>query len=167
MFQSLFKLIFPFILFGVSSCNRSSFDGKIYHSPSFSFQVGKLNADWTSLDADEATLAFRNVSKKAVISIFGQCGQSKEDVPLIALTKHLFLRFTDVNLQTQTLVPFNEREALHTVVLARLDGVQKTFDVWVLKKDGCVYDIALISEPEFYSDLKDEFEQFALQFVTL
>ena len=32
------------------------------------------------------------------------------------------------------------REAMHTVMSAKLDGVPKMFDAYVLKKDGCVYD---------------------------
>ena len=71
----------------------------------------------------------------------GRCGVDGEDVPLAALTQHLFLRFTEREIVEQAVVPFDRREAMRTVVIAKLDGVPMKFDVWVLKKDGCVYDL--------------------------
>ena len=47
----------------------------------------------------------------------------------------------------QKIVPFDRREAMHTVAQAKLDGVPMKFAVCVLKKDGCVYDLAYMAAP--------------------
>jgi hypothetical protein len=49
---------------------------------------------------------------------------------------------------------------MHTVVVAKLDGVPKKFDVWVLKKDGCVYDLYYIAPPDRYESGVGDFEGF-------
>ena len=52
------------------------------------------------------------------------------------------------------------REAMHTVMRAKLDGVPKTFDAYVLKKDGCVYDFVDISAPAELAANRAAFETF-------
>jgi hypothetical protein len=50
---------------------------------------------------------------------------------------------------------------------AKLDGVAKSFDVYVLKKDSCVYDFINISSPETFDRARPLFERFVLGFHTL
>ena len=59
------------------------------------------------------------------------------------------------------------REAMHSTVVAKLDGVPKKFDVWVLKKDGCVYDLAYISAPQHYDAGAPAFARFVQGFRTM
>ncbi len=68
-------------------------------------------------------------------------------MPLTALTHHLFLHFTDRELASQKTVELDGREALRSELTARLDGVPKHFVIYVLKKDGCVYDFMHIAPP--------------------
>ena len=70
-------------------------------------------------------------------------------MPLQSLTQHLFLQFTERQIELQQLMPLDGREALETQMVAKLDGVEKHFHVVVLKKDGCVYDFLQIAgEPQ-------------------
>ena len=75
--------------------------------------------------------------------------------------------FTERDLLSQEVVPFDGREAMHSVMLAKLDGVPKKFDVWVLKKDGCVYDMYLIAEPARFDAGVGEFRKFVSGFTTV
>jgi hypothetical protein len=59
------------------------------------------------------------------------------------------------------------REAMHTVMRAKLDGVAKMFDAFVLKKDGCVYDFVVISSPANFDSNRQVFENFVSGFHTL
>lgn len=96
-----------------------------------------------------------------------RCGQDGDDVPLIALTNHLFLMFTDRNIVTQEVIPFDDREAMHTVMNAKLDGVPMTYDVWVLKKDGCVYDLLYLAPEATFDQAHQSFEGLVQGFATV
>ncbi len=130
----------------------ATFDGTVYRGDSVAFQVPERPASWRSLEAQGTALAFRDERANATIAVNGRCGKDAEDVPLPALTQHLFLMFTEREVTSEEVVPFDGREALHTVMSAKLDGVPKRFDVWVLKKDGCVYDLYFISAPERFEE---------------
>jgi hypothetical protein len=88
-------------------------------------------------------------------------------VPLTALTNHLLLGFTERDVQEQEIVPMDGREALRTHVVARLDGVPRELLFYVMKKDDCVYDLALLAPvgPQFERALV-EFEPFVAGFTT-
>ena len=51
-----------------------------------------------------------------------------------------------VSFSEQQLVEMDGREALRTHLIAKLDGVPKRFTVYVLKKDGCVYDFLHVAD---------------------
>ena len=64
-------------------------------------------------------------------------------------------------------IPFDEREAMHTRLRAKLDGVVMDYDVFVLKKDGCVYDFVYVADPAKSEGGAVVFEQFVETFHTL
>ena len=98
------------------------------------------------------------------MAVNGRCGKDAEDVPLKSLTQHLFLQFTDRQLEDQELLSLDGREALRTEMTAKLDGVQKYFHVVVLKKDGCVYDFLQIANQHLE---KEPFLDFVRGFQSL
>jgi hypothetical protein len=150
-----------------TGCGAAGFDGTTYHGEGFAFRVPAPPASWQRLEVSHASLAFRDESDDATIAVNGRCNVDGEDVPLSALTQHLFLQFTDRAIVAQEVVPFDGREALHSVLVAKLDGVPKKFDVWVLKKDGCVYDFFYIAMPERYESGLPAFQQFVQGFRSL
>jgi hypothetical protein len=87
-----------------------------------------------------------------------------DDVPLEALTHHLFLHFTQRSLVKQERVELDGRAALRTELNAELDGVALRYLVYVIKKDGCVYDFIHVS-PNGRG--RAEFERFVQGFGTL
>jgi len=101
------------------------------------------------------------------VLVNGRCGQDGDDVPLLALTQHLFMSFTEREIVEQTVVPMDGREAMHTVMRAKLDGVPKVFNAYVLKKDGCVYDLVGIWAAGKFEGQRAAFEGFASGFHTL
>jgi hypothetical protein len=58
------------------------------------------------------------------------------------------------------------REALRTEMVAALDGVPKRYTVYVLKKDGCVYDFLRIADGAGKTQ-EQSFERFVQSFSTL
>jgi hypothetical protein len=164
------RLSFALLLFGsgavVSACS-APFDGTTYRGQGFAFRLPPRPESWQRLETEGANLVFRDARGGATVAVSARCGKDAEDVPLEALTRHLFLQFTEREPLLEEKVPFDGREALHTVMTAKLDGVPKKFDVWVLKKDGCVYDLYLIAEPATFDAGASEFRKFVSGFSTV
>jgi hypothetical protein len=75
---------------------------------------------------------------------------------------------TQRTIASQETIPFDGREAMHTVLRAKLDGVPMDYDVFVYKKDDCVYDFVYVAEPaETRGDGMRAFEQFVSGFHAL
>jgi hypothetical protein len=138
-------------LFGVtflaSACGGSHYDGRVYDDGKLRFHTGPVPSAWHHVEADGTLLAFRDDQSPAMIALNGRCGVDGDDVPLASLTQHLFLQFTERELKSQAELTLDGRAAMRTELLGKLDGVPKHFVVYVLKKDGCVYDFWRIADP--------------------
>ncbi|NUQ79515.1 MAG: hypothetical protein HUU21_38895 [Polyangiaceae bacterium] len=151
----------------LSACGGPSFNGTIYRNNEIAFKVSPPPPTWQRIEVTSTALAFRDEKNDATIAVNGRCGKDSDDVPLRSLTQHLFFQFTERVVEREEVVPFDEREALHTVLLAKLDGVPKKFDIWVMKKDGCVYDLLFIARPSSFDEGVASFREFARGFSTL
>jgi hypothetical protein len=148
------------------ACTSTGFDGQVYRDGDLRFRVGPIPSGWRHLDVDDSRLAFRDDRANATIAVNARCGVDGDDVPLASLTQHLFLEFTDRAELSQTNVSLDGREALRTEENAALDGVKKQYLVYVLKKNGCVYDFMHIAEGSA-PESRSEFERFVRGFATL
>jgi hypothetical protein len=150
----------------VTGCASAAFDGRVYHAEGMRFRVGPIPSSWREITVDDALLAFRDDSANATVALNGRCGVDGDDVPLSSLTQHLFLQFTNRELIAQQTLSLDGREALRTEMNASLDGVPKHYLVYVLKKDGCVYDFMYIAALGSAGS-NAEFERFVQGFSTL
>lgn len=150
----------------LAACASSGFDGHVYKDDDVHFRVGPVPSSWRRLEVDDTRLAFRDDSNNATVAVNGRCGMDGDDVPLISLTQHLFLQFTERSQLSQTKVDLDGREALRTELDAALDGVKKRYLVYVLKKDGCVYDFMYIAADSAPGS-RAEFERFVQGFAAL
>jgi hypothetical protein len=148
----------------LASCASSGFDGRVYRSEDLAFRVGPVPPSWRSISVEGTRLAFRDDAASATVQVSGRCGVDGDDVPLEALTHHLFLHFTKRYLLKQQRVALDGREALRTELNAELDGVALQYVVYVLKKDGCVYDFIHVSPS---ARGRAEFERFVQGFGTI
>jgi hypothetical protein len=140
-------LSFSVLCFSVilSGCGASTFDGTLFRKDDVAFRLEHLPPSWRQIEINDTALAFRDDQSETTVAINGRCGRDADDVPLQSLTQHLFLQFTERQIESQQLMPLDGREALETQMVAKLDGVVKHFHVVVLKKDGCVYDFLQIA----------------------
>jgi hypothetical protein len=150
----------------VAGCGHEAFDGRVYHAGRASFRVGPVPASWDRIEVEGAMLAYHDRASGGSIEVHAQCGRDADDVPLVALTNHLLIGFTERDVKLEETVPFDGREARHTVVHAKLDGVPLALDAWVLKKDGCVYDVVFVVPPAQHAANADAFAKFARGFST-
>jgi hypothetical protein len=142
-----------------------AFDGTVFRKDGVAFRVPPRPSDWRAIRVDEASLAFRDDPRDASILVNGRCGV--EDAPLLALTNQLIMGTTEREVEAQDTLPFDGREALHTRMRAKLDGVPMLYDIYVLKKDGCVYDFVYVAPPPLAEAGLAAFERFVSDFHTL
>jgi hypothetical protein len=146
------------------ACGGPHFNGTVYDDGKLRFHTGPIPSTWHTIDADGTLVAFRDEQAPVTIALNGRCGVDGDDVPLASLTQHLFLQFTDRKQSSQQELNLDGRAALRTDMIGKLDGVPKQFLVYVLKKDGCVYDFWRISEPGVGDS--SAFEAFVKGFTT-
>lgn len=152
------------VLVPALGCGGGGFDGRTYHGEGYSFTVPSAPRTWTPIRATETALAFDDGSSGATIAVNGRCDRDGEDVPLQSLTQHLFLTFTEREVHSQEVFPFDGREAMRTDVTAKLDGVPRRLVVWVMKKDKCVYDLFFLARPDRFDAGVGAFDAWARGF---
>jgi hypothetical protein len=157
-------LLFACVL--VAACAGAGFDGHVFRGDGMAFEVGPIPSTWRTIDVDGALVAFRDDRSASTVALNGRCGLDGDDVPLEALTHHLFLHFTDRKLVSQERVSLDQRAALRSELVAELDGVPMHYVVYVLKKDGCVYDFMHVSGAADTAG-REAFERFVRGFETL
>jgi len=126
------------------------------------YRLAPLPAEWTEARSSDHSVAFHH-SDGGTIVADANCGEG-DDVPLDVLTNHLL--FGVENRKEQPRVPFqlDGRGALRTKLAGTMDGVQVAFDIVVLKKDGCIFDLYLISPPDRVTRREPEFDRFVAGF---
>ncbi len=150
-------------------CNHaSSFEDGVYRKGGLEVRVGPVPAEWRRVSIEGADLAFRDDGRSGSALFDVRCGSRSDDAPLSALTQHLIIGTTEREYDAQDTVPFDRREALHTLLRAKLDGVPMQYDIYVMKKDGCIYDLVYVAPPGRFGEGAAAFERFAsgLQTVT-
>jgi hypothetical protein len=147
-------------------CGKTAFDGRSYQAGDVAFHIGPIPATWQRLEVEGARLAYRDPATETILSISARCGRDADDVPLAALTQHLFIQFTERNIVEQRAFDLDGREALRTELKAKLDGVPRRFRVVVLKKNGCVYDLSEIASAKANPQSDAVFETVVAGFGT-
>jgi hypothetical protein len=146
---------------------EARFEGGVYRSGPVAFRVGEVPPGWAPVHVDNATLAYRDEAHRASVLIDGRCHAKDDDVPLLALTDHLVAGTTERAIALQETLPFDAREAMHTRMRAKLDGVPMDYDIFVVKKDACVYDLVYLGAPGAMDAGVAPFEQFVGTFHTV
>lgn len=131
-----------------------------------SYRFGPLAPAWQPIEIEGNDAAWHDPGSGAVIHVDHACGRDL-DVPLPSLVQHLLIGFTEREYLVEETVPFDGREARHVVVRASLDGVPRMLELYVLKKDGCIYDIGVVAPPRTFEQVRSSFETFARGFHTL
>jgi hypothetical protein len=137
-------------------------EGSTVRANGISIAMGEVPPTWKRIDVDGATLAFRDQAQDAVVLLNTRCQHRDNDAPLSVLTRHLVMGTTERDVLIEETIPFDQREALHTVMRAKLDGVPRQYDIYVIKKDDCILDLVYVAPPERFSEGAPLFERFAM-----
>jgi hypothetical protein len=117
-----------------------------YQDSHVSYAIGAPGAGWVPLHLERADVAWHHPELGAGLLVNSSC-EGVEDSPLAGLTNELLIGTTEREILEQTLLPWSKREALESTVVGKLDGVLRKRLLFVLKKDGCVYDIVYDAPP--------------------
>lgn len=160
------RLVLAVALLLAGCASKDAWDGRVYHAGRASFRTGPIPNNWQREDnVQGAMLAFRD-RDGGMVSVYSRCGQDGDDVPLGALTNHLLIGFTEREVKSQEVIPLDGREAMHTIVHGKLDGVRVGLSIYVMKKDGCVYDLVWVAPPERFDAGLTSFDAFVGGFGT-
>ena len=148
-------------------CAHTGLDGDVYRAKDTSFRIGERPAGWKPLEVSHASLAWRDDAREGSILLNARCVGATDATPLRALGEHLFLGTTAREWTVTQIIPFDGREALHGRVTAKLDGVPMGYDLFVLRKDGCLYDFVYVAPPARLEEGVPGFEHFVQGFHTV
>lgn len=149
----------------LAACSGPSLDGA-FKIGDTSFHHGPIPNEWRRIEGAGDAVAFRDDAHEGTTIVNARCKVASDDAPLIALTNHLVMGTTERDIQSQETIPFDSREAMHTILRAKLDGVKMAYDIYVLKKDNCVYDFVYVASPEHFEAGVPGFERFVSGFHT-
>jgi len=143
----------------------SSFNGHVFEQGGLRYRVGALSPGFERIQVGDNDLAWHD-RRYGTISVNATC-KRYDDVPARALMNHLLFGTTDRVLRVEETVTLDGRGAEHLIADVSLDGVPVTIDVYLVVKDGCVYDLTLVSGREQAAAARPLFEAFAQQFAVL
>ncbi len=115
------------------------------------YELGLPGEGWQQVKLKTADVAWFNDTLGATLLVNSHC-EGVQDAPLAALANELMIGMTDREVVGENVVPFARREGLERVATGKLDGVARTLAMFVLKKDGCVYDVVFEAAPERFDD---------------
>ncbi|HEY1696787.1 MAG TPA: hypothetical protein VGG39_31720 [Polyangiaceae bacterium] len=146
----------------IAGCTGAeSFDAGVLHKGDLTVRVGPVPAAWRPVHIDGADLAWRDDPRGGSALLDVRCSGKDDDAPLSVLTEHLIMGTTERDFTSEETIPFDGREARHTLMRAKLDGVPMYYDLYVMKKDGCVYDLVYVAPPADFTAGAAAFDGFA------
>ena len=123
-------------------------------------------SSWRKIEVDGALLAFRDDSAEATVARQRSLRQGRgRRAVAIAHAPPVSSLHRPRRHQPEA-VRLDGREALRTELVPQLDGVAKRYTIYVLKKDGCVYDFMRIAAPDALGSAEHGFERFVAGFAT-
>lgn len=147
--------------------SAAGFDGQVYRNGPVAFRIGPVPSGWRQVEVTDAALAFRDDAHGASVLVNARCKKPDDVTPLVALTNQLVMGSTEREVALQEVEPFDGREALRTRMRAKWDGVPMAHEIFVLKRDGCVYDFVYSGAPEAFEAGMPAFEGFVRSFRAL
>lgn len=123
-----------------------------------------VTKDPETIETMRADLAYENPDSGAIISLNSLC-RKYANASLEILTDNLVRGISGKKLKDRKSLTVDQAEAMDSVFLGQLDGVDLQIRTVVLKKDGCTYDFIHISTLK-RMDQTDTFDQFLASFRT-
>jgi hypothetical protein len=129
------------------------------------YRVGKLDGEWQLVKAEGGEVGFFNRGVGGIIQANSTCRSDADAAGLDTLTRHLLIGYTDRKVIETKELELAKRQALHTKVKVRLDGVPFVLDLYVLKRNGCIFDLSYAAPPATAAQGEKAFRGFVEGFA--
>jgi hypothetical protein len=141
------------------------FQDDVYDNGVVRYRVGALGPSFERVDVDDNDLAWHERSL-GTIGIKSTCTEY-EDVPPVALLNQLLFGMANRRYRVEETVTLDGRAARHVIADVELDGVPVSLDIYLLTKDGCVYDLTYSASRATFEQGRAQFESFVQRFAVL
>ena len=129
------------------------------------FTHGPLPDAWKKTDVKGLAVAYYHEGYGATAGIAPVC-EGISDYTLESLAQQELVGFEQRETVEETRVTVDGREAIDWVVKGSVDGVVMQVNLVVFRKDGCVYDLNLVSRPDSFEEARADFRAFVGGFAT-
>lgn len=146
-------------------CGGATFEQGVFDNGTVRYRIGMPGGAFERVEVSDNDLAFFH-ERFGSIAVNSTC-EDYEDVPKRALLNHLLFGTREREYRVEETVTIDGRGALHAIVDLQLDGVPMTLEVFLLKKDGCVYDMTRIASREAFEPGRPYFLEFVSGFEVL
>lgn len=147
-------------------CGASqSFRDRVYDDGLVRYRVGALTDGFQEIAVSDNDLAWHH-PKLGTISVNSTCKQY-EDVPARALVNQLLMGTTERVYRVEETVTLDGRAAQHLLADVELDGVPISIDIYLVVKDGCVYDLTHVAARERAEEARPLFQRFVSAFAVI
>ncbi|WP_434384713.1 hypothetical protein [Melittangium boletus] len=151
-------------LAALAGCHRGvRFENQVFSKEGVRYRVGEVPPGWARVTLPENDLAWFLQDTGHALSVNATC-REKTDAPLDVLTHHLLEGFTERQEVTRQLEVVDEREALRSHYLAKLDGVPVELMLVVLKKDRCLFDFTYVAPLDRLDSHREALDALVLGF---
>lgn len=126
------------------------------------YRFGTPSNEWRPVREEDVgkgmQVAWIHPQTVAMIQLHAQCGEHG-DSSLDQYVDHLRIDWTDWNIVEQEAGRLVGRDALRTLVDAELDGIARRNEVWVVKKNGCIFDLIYSAPPDDFTAGRADFQR--------
>ncbi len=130
------------------------------------YSLDRLPSYWTKIENTKADAAHLSQKTGATIFINSLC-EKYNSTPLSILTQNLLRGVDDLEIMTEEDVTLASRKSLHTIAIGKLDGVAVKMNMYVLRKNFCIYDFTYSAKKEQYNTNVKDFETLVHSFKGL
>lgn len=153
------------MLLQLCACAAANFHDGVYQDDHARYRVAALPPQWRRVQADDNDLAFHRAGM-GTIGVNSTC-TDYEDVPATALVNHLLFGTTSRRFITEETVTLDGRGARHVLLRLELDGVPLEVEIFLLQKDGCVFDLTHVRSRSAPVQARAAFVAFVEHFAVL
>lgn len=143
----------------LAACGKSAVTGKVVD-----FSHGPLPAEWKKTEVKGLAVAYYHSGYGATAGVAPGC-EGISDSTLESLAQQELIGLEQREMLEEKRVTVDGREAVEWVVKGSVDGVEMRVNLVVFRKDGCVYDLNLVSRPETFSQARTDFQAFVAGFA--
>jgi len=120
---------------------------------------------WRVSTDGRADLELARTGSPAGILAHATCEGKPPERPLPVLARHLTFGLEGRKLVEREEVTVAGRSGIRLLLEGRLDGIPVTVEAFVLKGEGCVYDLLYVAPPAEFAASQREFRDFVGSFA--